>query len=150
MIPEFRINTAGVSNVYNHLVKCDESFIPALSERVDVSAYAQKLVEKSQMFEAWTNDELIGLIAVYCNDPARMKAYISNVSVLPDWKGKGIASHLISSCLAHVHESGFKSVELEVGVENVAAVSLYLKHDFITVCHKDNVQEMMKNFGSNR
>ncbi len=149
MTPEFRINTANFSDVYNHLIGCDQSFVPTLSKRVDITAYAQKLVENSEMFEAWANNELIGLIAVYCNDPAQEEAYISSVSVLAHWMGKGIASRLLSNCLAFVHKSGFKSVGLEVGVENAAAISLYLQNNFSTVSHKDNVQEMVKKFGSN-
>ncbi len=147
-MPELKICTAAEQDVLSHLLSCDQLFIPPLSSRVDIAEYAKKLVHHSKTFEVWVGDELVGLVAAYCNDPSVDKAFITNVSVLSNWAGQGLANRLMSMCLECVMASGLKSVELEVGVDNSAAIALYRKHGFSIISHKDSWQKMAKKFGS--
>jgi hypothetical protein len=84
----YRTQTANIQNVSKHLKRCDSTFIPTLSSRLDIDDYAKKIIENAQTFEAWTNDELIGLVATYCNSSDRVTAFITSVSVLPKWHGR--------------------------------------------------------------
>ena len=83
----YKIRTATFNDVLQHLAKCNENFIPALNEKVDIIAYSQKIAENSITFEAWINNELLGLIAAYFNDGKKKTAFITNVSTIKKYSG---------------------------------------------------------------
>lgn len=131
MALEISLNKASVEQIAAHLLACDPVFVPPLNGRVDIGSYASKIAEKSTRFEGWVEGELVGLVAVYCNETANPLAYITSVSVLSQWGGQGIASRLIKCCIDHVSKLGFVQIELEVDERNQAATHLYQKHGFI-------------------
>lgn len=144
---EFCVDRAGVAELAAHLALCDEAFVPPLSGRVAVDAYAQKVHDKAMRFEAWSAGELVGLVATYCNDPEKTAAFITSVSVLPRWQGQGIANQLMTRCLDHVRRQGFGRIELEVNQRNRAAVTLYEKHGFATARTGDEALTMNLTLG---
>jgi len=129
----YRIDRATVGEIEDHLSRVDEDFIPVLSGRVDISAYASKLVANAVRFEAWTSDGLVGLLALYCNDPASEVAYISNVSVLKEWMGRGVASALMLKCFEHVTYARMRRIRLEVSLDNEPALRFYIRNGFSLV-----------------
>lgn len=141
----YTTGSSNESSVLLHLINCDDAFIPPLSSRVDIKPYAIKIVEKAQRYEAWSNSELIGLVAVYCNSSDHLCAYITNVSVLPKFAGTGIASKLIQNCKNELSAIGFKSIELEVSCKNRIAIALYIKNGFYIVEKNSTVQKMKIN-----
>lgn len=140
--PEINLNKAGAIQIAAHLRACDNMFVPPLSGRVDIDSYAKKIADKSIRFEGWVEGELVGLVAVYCNDGATPFAYITSVSVLPQWGGRGIASQLVECCIDHVRKVGVMQIELEVDEKNHAAGNLYKKHGF-TIKKKDAYSAIM-------
>jgi ribosomal protein S18 acetylase RimI-like enzyme len=133
MIPaiEFILNKASEVELARHLWACDAEFIPPLSSRAEINKYARKIVHKAKRFEAWSGSTLVGLVAAYCNDQDQLIAYITNVSVLKDWAGRGIATHLISQCIEHMKALGFKQVCLQVSTDNTSAIKLYENNCFV-------------------
>jgi ribosomal protein S18 acetylase RimI-like enzyme len=127
---EFLTNRADINQIALHLWACDKCFVPPLSRRLMIDDYACKLVERSIRFEAWQNDELIGLVAAYCNDPDKQVAFITNVSVLGQWQFKGIATRLVKSCIEYAKELQFMRMELEVDIKNSGAAKFYKKMNF--------------------
>jgi len=132
----YRIDTATVNEIEEHLRQADEDFVPPLSGRVEIAAYASKLAAKAVRFEAWASGRLVGLIAVYCNDPASETAYVSSVSVSKEWMGRGIASTLVSKCIEHVVHSRMRRIRLEVSLDNEPALRLYERHGFSLVAQE--------------
>lgn len=126
----YRTGRASIAEIAAHLRACDSAFVPPLSGRVDIHCYAYKVTDKGQCFQAEANGELAGLVVAYCNAPDRGAAFITSVSVLPGWQGRGIASRLMEDCIGHVRRLGFTRIELEVDGGNLAAIKLYLKHGF--------------------
>jgi ribosomal protein S18 acetylase RimI-like enzyme/2-polyprenyl-3-methyl-5-hydroxy-6-metoxy-1,4-benzoquinol methylase len=127
---EYRIGRASEAEIAVHLRACDDTFLPALSSRVDIGGYARKIADKAQRFEASVNGKLVGLVAAYCNMRDRGTAFITSVSVLPGFQRRGIASQLMENCITHVRMQGFARLELEVGGDNDDAIALYEKHGF--------------------
>lgn len=121
---------ATLAEIAEHLRRCDNDFHPALSQRVDVYEYARKLASRAARFEAWGNGRLIGLVAMYCNDPRGEEAFITSVSVAGDYRGRGIAAGLLSSAIEAARGEGFRRVSLEVGKDNIAAIALYRQAGF--------------------
>jgi ribosomal protein S18 acetylase RimI-like enzyme len=129
---EFGLNRASEREIADLLRSCDADFIPPLSQRVQIDAYARKIIRHAERFEAWVDGKLIGLVAAYCNDPERRLAHITSVSVGREWTGRGIAGELMSRCMEHVRAAGMKEVTLEVAPENAGAVRLYQRCGFVT------------------
>ena len=123
-------NLATATEISVHLRACDLAFVPALSERIEIDAYAAKIAALAERFEAWSDQALIGMVAAYCNDPDSRVAFVTSVSVVPQQQGLGIASQLLRHCIEHVRPLGFERIELEVDRQNTAATVLYRRHGF--------------------
>jgi len=128
---EFESNRASETEIAEHLVRCDADFLPPLSGRVEIDDYARKIFAQATRFEAWSGGKLIGLVAMYCNDQERRIVYVTSVSVLQEWTGKGIAARLLKQCIGHAEELGMRQVSLEVASDNKPAIGLYQKSGFV-------------------
>lgn len=131
-IIEFRSNKASETQIAGHLSRCDADFVPPLSGRVEINDYAKKIASKATRFEAWSGNNLVGLVAAYCNDQEKRIAFITSISVLKEWTGKGIAASLMKKCIEHAITSGMRQINLEVASDNTPAIRLYEKNGFAT------------------
>ena len=125
-----RQRTAALQAVIDHLNACDADFIPALSTRVSISDYAQKLHRHAELFEAWSGETLAGLAAVYVNQTARNTAFLSSLSVLPTFRQRGIASQLLAKAIAYCEDANVAVISLEVDHRNEPARRFYVAHSF--------------------
>ena len=123
--------SASAEQVAQLLRACDAGFVPPLSARVDIDAYAAKLAMQATLVEAWDGDALAGLVAIYCNDHDTGIAYVSNVSVAPGHTRRGIADRLLGEALACARAAGMRGAALAVHDANAAALALYRKHGFM-------------------
>lgn len=135
---ENKINTAGKSEIFCHLKKCSDSFIPRLDESVNISDYSSKIFEKATLFECWDGEVLVGLVAAYFNDYDNKFSYITNVSVLKEYFGKGIASNLLKNCIDYGSKNNFSKIILEVEKSNTSAINLYKKFNFKEIGLNEN------------
>lgn len=124
-------NKATTSSIHSHLLACDVDFVESLIKRVDLTGYVKKIYNNAVRFEAWNGNELVGLVAAYCNDQTKRMAYITSVTVLSEWQGKGIAAQLIRRCIEHAEKLGMHCISLEVVRGNAPAISLYEKYGFM-------------------
>jgi ribosomal protein S18 acetylase RimI-like enzyme len=139
---EIYVNRASVAQLAWHLRLCDQFFVPPLSERVALMDYSAKLYEKAERFEAWIDTTLVGLLAGYYDAESGVVAFITSVSVLKEWQGRGVASVLVERSIAHAQHLGFELIELQVAVQNDLAVRLYRKHGFQVISQDDNQAKM--------
>jgi len=140
----FSAQKAKVEDVIKHLLMCDEQFVNEIKKRVFIDEYAKKIVNNALTFEAWHDNELIALLAIYCNSTDQLSAHITNVSVLPEWSNKGIASRLMDSCITSVINTEYKGIELEVNKYNKKAMDFYAKFDFIKLAGNESMVRMKK------
>jgi ribosomal protein S18 acetylase RimI-like enzyme len=140
-LTEYKKNTATEVEILEHFKKSDQQFIPNLSSKVNLEVYAQKLSKLADNFEVWVDDDLVGVVSAYMNDPIQVRVFISNVSVLEKFTGKGFASKLLDDCLQYAKSNGFKEVVLEVNSNNQPACSLYYKKGFRV---KENHNDILK------
>lgn len=127
----FLLNKASAAQIAAHLLSCDADFVPPLSGRVEIRDYAQKIASNAIRFEAWSGVTLVGLAAVYCNDQETRIGYITSVSVLKAWTGKGIAARLVGQCVEHAKTLRMRQISLEVASDNTSAIKLYKKSGFV-------------------
>ena len=123
-----------------HLSRCDPDFVPRLSIRVTIDEYATKLEQSADRFEAWVADQLVGVVAMYCNDPSLTEAFVTSVSVDPVARHQGVASLLLDHALEHAAGLGFGRAALEVDGSNGPAMALYSRAGFIEASRHDGVR----------
>lgn len=130
----FARNLSSTDDIRLHLTACSPSFVPPLDSRVAIPDYSAKLALRAERFEAWTDDRLVGLVALYCpaaSQPDSSDAFVSNVSVLPSFTRRSIAKSLLLEAIAYARRcSG--GIVLEVD-HRAAALGLYCDCDFVTV-----------------
>lgn len=130
-VVDYLLNKASEAEIAEHLQACDADFVPSLSGRAEIKSYAKKIAGKAMRFEAWSGGALVGLVAAYCNDQESRIAYITSVSVLKTWTGKGIAARLLGQFVEHARSSDMRRIRLEVASDNTPAIKLYEKSGFI-------------------
>lgn len=140
--PVYGVNQASAEQLLAHLRACDADFSPSLSARVHMGRYAEKINQNAVRFEAWAACELVGLVAMYCNDHSTGVAFITHVSVLLTWQGKGIASVLVAQSIEYAWASGMKCIKLSVHRDNGPALALYRKLGFAEERSKTSDTEM--------
>lgn len=148
MIVTYAINKSTAKEILSHLEICNDGFIPPLSNKINLDVYSEKMFEKSVRFEAWKNNLLIGLVAAYLNDADNKSGFITNVSILPSYNGKGIATELMKSCIAYTQKNNFKEIKLEVSEKNSGAIHLYEKFGFMASPEKEGMISMKLILGS--
>jgi 2-polyprenyl-3-methyl-5-hydroxy-6-metoxy-1,4-benzoquinol methylase len=122
---EFKSDCASVSEIYDFLKSCDADFVPPLSSRVNIAEYAKKISQNGNLFEAWWEDKLIGLVALYCNDKENGIAHITNVNVMRSFMRGGIATKLVHSAIELAKSSKMQQIYLEVAINNSSARRFY-------------------------
>ena len=118
------------NQIYDHLIKCNKSFVPHLSSYVDIEAYSMKISTKAKCFISYcehNEDMIIGLIAGYMNESSM---FITNVSVDPDYTNQGIGKTLLDECESFCKSNNIDVIRLEVKPENEKAIQFYLKNNF--------------------
>ncbi len=86
------------------------------------------------------------------------EAHITNIAVLPLYRGRGIAGQLVAAMIKNAVMHGCQAVTLEVRIGNEPAIRLYRRHGFVTEgirkhYYSDNGEDaliMWLNFGGGR
>lgn len=128
---KFKRNHTRVNDILRHLSKCDYDFNPNLSSYVDLDLYSKKLCGKAERFEIWSNNNLVGLLAVYSNKKDNL-LFISNLSLDKEIRGQNMGNKLIDLMLNEykVNSNFFKRIRLEVKKDNTSAIKFYKKNGF--------------------
>ncbi len=129
-------NTQSAQQIKIHLLKVNECFFPPLNTYINIEEYAKKLFDKAISFEALEEGVLIGLVAGYHNIDENI-FFISNVSVDPNFQGKGIASNLFGSLYAYCHKNNIYQLKLQVFKQNLPAINLYQNIGFEIMTDED-------------
>ncbi len=79
---------------------------------------------------AWVDDEAVGSARF---QPRPNYLYVGRVSTLPDWRGRGIASALMTFLAGHARTLALPEVRVEVRLSLPSNVALYRRLGFHTV-----------------
>lgn len=128
----YQTKTVSENDIVLHLNKCNNSFVPPINTRINITDYAKKIFNNAITFEAWKDTELVGLIATYFNKETNL-GFITNVSVMKEYMGAGIASKLLKMCIEYAANLNYNEIKLEVFKDNVPAVNFYKKYNFTQI-----------------
>jgi len=104
---------------------------PLSSQVTSIEKYVEKLKNNAIIFEAWDNDELIGLIAAYFKNYETKIGFITSVIVSKKYQKQGVAKILLEKTIDFAKEKGFEKIHLEVHRENKNAIGLYKTFGFV-------------------
>ena len=127
----YKIKDASQKDLFEHFKKCNGQFLERLNQRVNLLSYCKKLHKNAVTFEAWNDSKLVGVVSVYLNNKESAIGFISNVSVVPAFERRGIASRLINMAIERARKLEFLELCLDVHSGNATALSFYRKHGFI-------------------
>lgn len=147
---QYGINKSNLLQIIEHLTACDSAFVPALTTKLELDQYSKKIVEYATRFEAFYNNRLIGLIACYLNDYKSQTGFITNVSVISAFNGKGVAKQLLSMLLQYAAENNFNTISLEVNKLNVPAYKLYKRAGFVLANESHDILQMTIQISDNK
>jgi [ribosomal protein S18]-alanine N-acetyltransferase len=103
-------------------------------------AFMRRIVEASNG-AAWIAEEegkMAGFAVVEWALDADVFAYLQTIEVLPEYRGRGIASELLQRIESSSGAAGASSLWLHVDVTNTGAIRLYEKHGFAFQGKKDH------------
>jgi ribosomal protein S18 acetylase RimI-like enzyme len=86
-------------------------------------------------------DEIIGA-AMCMFSKRRREGRMASIAVSEGHRREGIGSTLLKLCEERLRSQGIQTIWLEVDVENLSAINLYLKHGYV-------LKAMIKNYYSN-
>lgn len=93
--------------------------------------YAEVLEEE---FSHYFVLEIEGIIAGVCGFYQVLdEGHITNIAVLPGYRGKGYGRFLTETLISEGEKLGLIALTLEVRVSNLAAIALYQKLGFVSV-----------------
>ena len=119
-------------------------FFEPLDNRVNIDEYARKLAKFSTQFWLYDEGSLVGFMAAYLNDTSSKIAYISTISVIKSYQGKGGGKLLINNLIQLAARKKFYKIRLEVAANNSKAIRFYRKQGFYLFMKKDESYIMEK------
>ncbi len=97
-----------------------------------VASYQSELISKNgPVFYALNQEQVVGWCDIFPQENPRLSHRGSlGMGILPEFRGKGIGSELLSRVLDQAKKFGLEKVELNVYTTNTSAVALYKKFGF--------------------
>lgn len=108
----------------------NEDFNPPLTEKVCLEEYVKKITEKAELIIEYVDDDIVGMVVLYCNDVISGIAYIPFCAVRKEFRGKGIARQLMMNAIKVAKDRGMSV--LGIHSNNIIAIKLYKNIGFIT------------------
>lgn len=125
--------------IHDFLLDTNEDFVPKLSGRVDMKAYARKLAQYADNLFVVIDMQDAASCSIYCNEAV---AFISSIAVKKDFWRLHIGTQLMDEVKRHAKERKCTKICLEVHEENAAALAFYQSCGFYTVTCRENWMTM--------
>lgn len=129
-------------NLLNFLQTIDQDFTPKLSEKVNLDVFINKIVDNANIVIDFENNEIRGLLVLYCNDSINKYAYISLCGVIRQYRGMGLAKKLLLKAIDIVKDKNY--ITLGVHSNNLIAIELYRKLGFKIISFNSTKEELIR------
>ena len=128
----FKIERLPLEELRAFLRKQADDAFPDLKDEGRLNILAKKWAANAECCTCRNDDnELIGMIAFYANNPQSGFAYIPHVYVSSDYRKMGVFSRMLGKVDEYVRGMGFSAIKLEVGNNNRGAYLAYLRNGFV-------------------
>jgi len=96
--------------------------------------YIERLRKKQSedpecIVHVWLNNQIVGQVNLgRFTEPSL--GYLNLLYVVPEWRGRGVATAIEAYASKWFHQRGFGSARLSVSISNLRALRFYLKHEW--------------------
>lgn len=115
------------NDIENFLNEVNDDFIPALSKRVNIYEYVDKIVKNAEVFNLRYGNEIIGNAAVYMNQGY---GFISSFAIKKEYRGYGYSRCIFKEIMQVAKKNNLKKICLAVNTENARAINVYISLGF--------------------
>ncbi len=119
-----------VEEIEAFLNDVDKDFPVAISEKVNLKEYAEKLFDKATIFCEYQNGVLASMVAGYTENLKNNLAYIAIMATRKESRGQGHAEKLLGRFIDYSRNNGAKGVHVYAVESNLPAVATYKKLGF--------------------
>lgn len=91
---------------------------------VQIEQFVDKIMRHATIIPVLEEGKISGLIAFYCNDTTRQKAFITAIAISENRKIKNLASFLMKAAIDMAKEMGFQTIEAEIYKSNPLSLRL--------------------------
>ena len=117
-----------VDALIKYLRNIDDDFIPRLSTKICFSDFSHKIINLGVVMAEVRNNNIIGIVAFYCNNIVEKQAYVTLCAVDSEYRGRGIAKHLLLNAVEYVRGKKFNKIGIHSN--NPLAIEIYKKIGF--------------------
>lgn len=116
------------------VIGLENNLLPSLSQRhINLQEYADKLSRFGRVWCHYDQGNPVSIIAGYFNDAQEHTAYLSMLAVDENYRGRHLASSLLSEFEEYALDTGMEKIKLEVRKNNGTAQSLYNKFGYTII-----------------
>lgn len=138
------LEISDADSITNAIIHLEDNLSPSLSQRhLDLEKYANKLYKYGKIWCHYDQGVPVSIIAGYFNDEQEHIAYLSILAVDKNYRGKHLASSLLSEFEEYALGTGMKKVKLEVRKNNQVAQILYQKFGYVIIEDASNSSYFM-------
>lgn len=123
-----------LETIKNLLNNYNDYFEPNLKKLAgDLDLYANKLLNYSNIFGIYDNNDILGFVSFYDNDKKNKIGFLNLIIIDKKYQNIGIGSQLLMHFENTCHKSGMQKLNLEVLKNNQNAINFYKKkgYDFL-------------------
>ncbi len=113
------------------LERIDEQLVTSLSARVEFTDFAEKVLNKGNVFVIEKDGEITSAVLFYDNDLIKKSAYVTLLGTLPEAQGKRHASVLMHAMETKARINGMQKVYLDTDLSNTKAIAFYSKNGYM-------------------
>ena len=117
-------NAHGIIHSYNRRIGC------ALSEE-QLSEWIDKILKIGDPLAIIKHENIVAFLLLYCNKFDTLEAYICNVYVEEQFRGCKLSKKLVEEAIAICKSRDFKTINLDVAENNIAAIKVYSQCGFV-------------------
>lgn len=126
---KFSINKSTKEQLYQHLLRVDNDYIPPLHEVTDIEKFAEKLEKKAITLEYFDGVNLVALYTAYLNLEDKC-IWGTNLSIEKEYRGTGLFREFHNRYLRYFSEmyaAQFGVFYIRATVKNVELLPKYIK-----------------------
>ncbi len=125
---QIKKDTLSFEEINQFLQKVEKDFTPPLFERINVVDYYLKIKKNAEVIVCREGEAIVGVLIFYCNNNNTKIAYVTLLAVDSEYRGKGIASHLLD--MACIFSKEKKMEKIGIHTNNYGAYLCYKKNGF--------------------
>ena len=112
------------------LNRIDSTLPTPLSQRIDISEYALKIIERGNVLVVYDNAKIVAAVLFYANDSINKKAYITLIATDPTSENTGYGGSLLEVSEKSAKQAGMRYMTLETEFCNNRAIAFYTKRGY--------------------